>query len=601
MPICLNSPQSVLQTISAHSGSGGGGAHSGRILKQTLARSRDFNADNRFGIYLRPLGPGWSLIRSAACSTPIRVASADPGATFAPGSQILLGSNAGHPGEVLLGMPPNCRAGSSRFPGLTVSTTVRATIPTPCPKPIKFHDYCAFFETGGTDGKVYAYNYRDGVYINKIGELDLTAELGTFNVTSVQWVPPEWLPADGDPVGTESVSLGSISVTFAASGNTITRGSGSWITDGVQIGDVIRFRSTSSNNVEIVVTDLTALVMTARSFDTIVNEGPLSADILIVRENMVYQIPTELRGPHWIVFGTTDNAIVTWHVPTGTYWVRTNCNSEHGGSPYPLVIPRGYRSQFFPNGEPVPAVIWWEFGYRGSGEPQCPSEQEILLRCSTIWPWNALTVSGAGGAGGGGNHGAFELPDDTLVSVNVDLEDRALAQRSMMHWSSNLVAVSGQDFDGVDTMYRRLGEGSWVEAFFTGCAADDQGWELNRDPVASRWNNSSNGYFTADGRTVRHLRYGYEETTGPGGIFISGPDAQETPLWPEAIAPSFSAARPFSVNPARNQVVLTDWPNDRYLRMTLNPITNDECDLPWIDLEDIPEHTAAPLWMLPVD
>jgi hypothetical protein len=567
-------------------------------------RARDFNADNRFGIYLRPLGPGWHLIRSSGCPTPIRVASSDPGSTFAPGSQILLGSNAGHPGEVLLGLPPNCRAGSSRFPPLTVSTTMRATIPTPCPKPLRNHDYCAFLSTGSSDGKVHAYLYDDGDYVRKLAELDLSGESGlsTFTITNAQWMDPAWLPEDGTSPGVASESIGPISVTFAAAGITVTRGADSWIDDGVQVGDVLAFDSTTSNDVEIVVTDITDLVVTGRSFDTLVNEGPVSAGVTIIRDGMVYSIPPELRTKHWIIFATTSEKIITWHTATGRYWIRHDVNPDYGVNPFITVVPRGYRSTFFSEGPPSPAVVWVDIGYRSSSEPECPSEQEIQFRCSTIFPWNALTVSGGGGAGGGGNHGSFELPDYTIVSRNVDLEDRNLANGSFMHFDTNIMAYSGQSYDGLDTMYRRLGEGSWVEAFQTGCdPLRPFAWEIGRSSIASRWNNASEGLYTHDGRTVRMLRFGYDENTGPGGIFIAGPDCVETPLWPRAIAPTWGSSQPFAINPNRDQVVLTDPGAGRYLRMQLFPITNEECELPWIDMDLIPEHSAYPTWMYPID
>lgn len=77
-----------------------------------------------------------------------------------------------------------------------------------------------------------------------------------------------------------SVSMtGSPSLTFAevgATGDTITRSAGSWITDGFQVGDVITVAGSASNNVTGPIASLTATVITLGTTD-LVDEGPVSS------------------------------------------------------------------------------------------------------------------------------------------------------------------------------------------------------------------------------------------------------------------------------------------------------------------------------------
>lgn len=70
-------------------------------------------------------------------------------------------------------------------------------------------------------------------------------------------------------------------LTFSTTGDTITRSAGSWLADGFKIGDSVVITGTTSNNVTITVTALSATVMTAT--ENLVNEGPLdSEDVTMV-------------------------------------------------------------------------------------------------------------------------------------------------------------------------------------------------------------------------------------------------------------------------------------------------------------------------------
>jgi hypothetical protein len=54
-------------------------------------------------------------------------------------------------------------------------------------------------------------------------------------------------------------------LTFAASGHTVTRNRGSWLDDGFRVGESVTFAGTASNNITATITALTATVMTFAS------------------------------------------------------------------------------------------------------------------------------------------------------------------------------------------------------------------------------------------------------------------------------------------------------------------------------------------------
>jgi hypothetical protein len=75
-------------------------------------------------------------------------------------------------------------------------------------------------------------------------------------------------------------TLPGVSLVFAASGTTITRTVGSWLTDGFVSGQVIKIAGTVSNNIQGVISSLTATVMTVQSAPSLVNETTISATIV---------------------------------------------------------------------------------------------------------------------------------------------------------------------------------------------------------------------------------------------------------------------------------------------------------------------------------
>lgn len=83
---------------------------------------------------------------------------------------------------------------------------------------------------------------------------------------------------------------GTPTLTFAevgATGDTITRSAGSWITDGFAVGDVITVASSVSNNVTGPIASLSATVITLGTTD-LVNEGPVSGCSVVGSNGLVF-------------------------------------------------------------------------------------------------------------------------------------------------------------------------------------------------------------------------------------------------------------------------------------------------------------------------
>lgn len=69
-------------------------------------------------------------------------------------------------------------------------------------------------------------------------------------------------------------------LTFSATNKTITRASGSWITDGFRVGDTIIVTNTASNNKRFKIVSLTATTLTVEG--TVANESPSAAYVQTV-------------------------------------------------------------------------------------------------------------------------------------------------------------------------------------------------------------------------------------------------------------------------------------------------------------------------------
>lgn len=98
-------------------------------------------------------------------------------------------------------------------------------------------------------------------------------------------------------------------LTFAevgGTGDTITRASGSWITDGLTVGDTITFSGTASNNITAVIATLTATVITLGAED-LVAETPVAGTVTVTSAESFGLVPlTTALGGHCIGVATME-------------------------------------------------------------------------------------------------------------------------------------------------------------------------------------------------------------------------------------------------------------------------------------------------------
>ncbi len=102
----------------------------GRNLSSMLDGRRQAEADLRRVLYVRPYGYGFHVVKNL-CNDEEYVVADGLGfkRTFAPGTVVMLGSQTGHPGEMLISGPPSGMGGASAFP---VTSAVRSGYgPTP--------------------------------------------------------------------------------------------------------------------------------------------------------------------------------------------------------------------------------------------------------------------------------------------------------------------------------------------------------------------------------------------------------------------------------------------------------------------------------------
>lgn len=102
-------------------------------------------------------------------------------------------------------------------------------------------------------------------------------------------------------------SYTAISTIFAATGKTITRASGSWITDGVVTGDLLRFSGTASNNTSYTVASVTSATV------IVVVETPVNET---VSTNMVRQNPITVAGTVYYYEGGYATDVLTGVTPS---------------------------------------------------------------------------------------------------------------------------------------------------------------------------------------------------------------------------------------------------------------------------------------------
>lgn len=84
------------------------------VLRRALDGRRAREADILYRQYVRPAGRGLHVVRNIHTEQEIIVSSLAGSRTFRPGAVVPTGSNTGHPGEAILGLPPAERQGGSR-------------------------------------------------------------------------------------------------------------------------------------------------------------------------------------------------------------------------------------------------------------------------------------------------------------------------------------------------------------------------------------------------------------------------------------------------------------------------------------------------------
>lgn len=137
-----------------------------RTIAAVLASERQAGADNRYALYVAPLGNGEHLVRNPCNETPYKVGSTLGGQTFKAGQVVFLGSNAGTPGEVIIGLPPPGRGGGSEFAIAGQVRRQRFNVAPLCPLPPTGHSYLAILDDGSN---FRAWLYADGEHQETLG------------------------------------------------------------------------------------------------------------------------------------------------------------------------------------------------------------------------------------------------------------------------------------------------------------------------------------------------------------------------------------------------------------------------------------------------
>lgn len=170
------------------------GLASRRTLAAVLERNRERTADNRLAIYVRPLGRNMHLVRNHCNAQEYRVGSLIAGLTFSPGSEVLLMSNSGHPGEVIAGGPPVGRRGASVAPFSLRVAPFEVTSSDPCDLSYHLgHEYTAIYANFST-GAISAWLYTDGDYASDIASTTI-ADL-TFSTDHYGYIYGDALLSD---------------------------------------------------------------------------------------------------------------------------------------------------------------------------------------------------------------------------------------------------------------------------------------------------------------------------------------------------------------------------------------------------------------------
>lgn len=142
-----------------------------RSLSGVLEVQAQSKADNRYAIYDKNLGGGIHEVHNQCNETPYKVGSIARDLTFSKGQVVVLASNAGNAGEVIVGVAPPSLAGADVT---NVDVTLIGVPWRPpaisgvCPAPIRGKTYLALGVAGSTG---YASIYFDGVHGHRLPDL----------------------------------------------------------------------------------------------------------------------------------------------------------------------------------------------------------------------------------------------------------------------------------------------------------------------------------------------------------------------------------------------------------------------------------------------
>lgn len=135
----------------------------------------------------------------------------------------------------------------------------------------------------------------------------VTTQVNAYETANKRFVMARAQVRDQLPLAAKSkvpkTMQGAPSLTFAAAGFTITRATGSFISDGYLVGDVVTIAGTVSNNgSKGPITALTATVMTFAA--GIANEGPIGTATMVGSEGLVFAATTATRSVgSWLADG----------------------------------------------------------------------------------------------------------------------------------------------------------------------------------------------------------------------------------------------------------------------------------------------------------
>lgn len=174
-------------------------------LSALLQGLQQGSADNRWVRYVAPLGPRVALVKNEGNDQVYQVGNAT-GKTFAPGTVVLVGSNAGQSNEVLLsGPPPGLTGGAAFPPQILQGGSTKGMALGKCPAPISGRTYLALFLGD------YAALYQDSHFIRAFSPRN-SLPVGPDPLQSATWQWFQWVTGDRVIFATDALADGKIRI-----------------------------------------------------------------------------------------------------------------------------------------------------------------------------------------------------------------------------------------------------------------------------------------------------------------------------------------------------------------------------------------------------